>query len=45
MSEMSLRRLVEDGRLQVYRPTGGRKVVFDRLQLDELIQGSASKRE
>ena len=42
MSEMTLRRLVDDGRLQAYRPTGGRKVVFDRLQLDELIQGSAS---
>ena len=41
MSEQTLRRLVEAGRLKVYRPTGSRKVVFDRLQLDELIQSSS----
>jgi excisionase family DNA binding protein len=45
MSEQTLRRLVDSGRLKVYRPTGGRKVVFDRHQLDELIQASAETEE
>lgn len=40
MSEQTLRRLVDQGRLKTYKPTGGRKVVFDRLELDELVQGS-----
>ena len=40
MSEQTLRRLVEAGRLRAYRPTGQRKVVFDRVELDALIQGS-----
>ncbi|MHB1422136.1 MAG: helix-turn-helix transcriptional regulator [Gemmataceae bacterium] len=43
MSEQTLRRLVEDGRLPVYRPTGGRKVVFDRFEIDKLIRGATSK--
>jgi hypothetical protein len=36
----TLRGLVENGRLHVYRPTE-RKVLFDRIELDALIQGSA----
>ncbi|MHB1422798.1 MAG: hypothetical protein ACYC3I_06310 [Gemmataceae bacterium] len=40
---MTLRRLVLDGRLNIYRPTGGRKVVFDRFEIDELIRGATSK--
>jgi excisionase family DNA binding protein len=41
MSEQTLRRLVEAGRLKAYRPTGSRKVIFDVRELDELIQSSA----
>ena len=41
LSEMTLRRLVEAGKLHVYRPTGSRKVVFDKAELDALIRGSA----
>jgi excisionase family DNA binding protein len=40
ISEQTLRRLVEAGRLKVYRPTGGRLVVFDRAELDEFIHDS-----
>jgi hypothetical protein len=40
MSEGVLRRLVEGGRLHVYRPTE-RKVLFDKVELDALILGSA----
>jgi excisionase family DNA binding protein len=42
MSEMTLRRLVEAGKLKTYRPTGGRLVVFDRAELDALIHGSGA---
>jgi excisionase family DNA binding protein len=42
LSEMTLRRLVEAGRLHVYRPTGERIVLFDPLELDALILGSAA---
>ena len=40
-SEMWLRRRVEAGELRVYRPGGGRTVVFDRLELDAFIHGSS----
>jgi excisionase family DNA binding protein len=40
MSESVLRRLVDNGRLHVYRPTE-RKVLFDKVELDALILGSA----
>jgi excisionase family DNA binding protein len=40
VSEQTLRRAVDAGRLRVYRPTGGRLVVFDRAELDEFIHGS-----
>jgi excisionase family DNA binding protein len=41
LSEGTIRRLVESGRLRVYRPTE-RKTLFDRFELDALIQGSAA---
>ena len=40
MSEMTLRRQVEAGRLKVFRPTAGRLVVFDRDDLDRFVRGS-----
>jgi excisionase family DNA binding protein len=40
MSIATLRKLVEDGRLKAYRPTGSRKVVFDRGEIDRLIHES-----
>jgi excisionase family DNA binding protein len=40
MSEATLRRLVDSGRLKAYRPTGQRKVVFDRAELDEFIHST-----
>jgi excisionase family DNA binding protein len=42
MSVATLRKLVEDGRLKAYRPTGSRKVVFDRGEIDRLIHDSAT---
>jgi len=41
MSQMTLRRLVDAGKLKTYRPTGedGRLVVFDRAELDAFILG------
>jgi excisionase family DNA binding protein len=41
LSEGTIRRLVEAGRLHVYRPTE-RKALFDRHELDALIQGRAA---
>ena len=45
MSQQTLRRMVEAGRLRAYRPTGGRKVVFDVRELDALVRGEASPGE
>jgi hypothetical protein len=42
MSEGTLRRLVDAGQLKTFRPTGSRKALFDKLQLDEVILGSAT---
>jgi excisionase family DNA binding protein len=42
MSEQTLRRAVDAGKLKVYRPTrptGGRLVVFDVRELDAFIRG------
>jgi excisionase family DNA binding protein len=39
LSETTLRRLVDAEKLHVYRPTE-RKILFDRVELDALIQGS-----
>ena len=39
LSEDSIRRLIESGRLSVYRPVKGRLLV-DRLELDNLILAS-----
>lgn len=36
LSESTLRRLIAENRLKVFRPTQ-RKVLFDRLELDELM--------
>lgn len=43
MSTQTLRRLVQDGALRAYKPTGssGRKIVFDRVELDALIRGNS----
>jgi hypothetical protein len=40
LSAETLRRLIRRGLLKAYKPSAGR-VVIDRLQLDELILGSA----
>jgi excisionase family DNA binding protein len=42
LSEMTLRRLVDAGKLRVYKPTGQRKVLLDRWELDALIQSSGA---
>jgi excisionase family DNA binding protein len=42
LSAMTLRRLIEAGKLHAYRPTRSRKVLLDRLELDALIQASAA---
>jgi excisionase family DNA binding protein len=38
LSEMTLRRLVHAGHLKVYKPTGARLTVFDRIELDEFVR-------
>jgi excisionase family DNA binding protein len=40
MSGQTLRRLVEAGRLKAYRPTGARKILLDRCEIDRLIHDS-----
>jgi len=44
ISNESIRRLLATKKLTAYRPVPGR-VVVDRLELDALIRGSATKRE
>jgi excisionase family DNA binding protein len=45
MSKQTLRRLVDAGQLKVYRPTGARLIVFDKIELDAFIHGSAAHPE
>jgi excisionase family DNA binding protein len=45
LSETTLRRLIESGKLRAYRPTGERKVLIDRTELDELIQASVTGKQ
>jgi excisionase family DNA binding protein len=40
MSEQTLRRMVDAGRVRVYRPTGGRLVLFDVRELDAFVRGN-----
>jgi excisionase family DNA binding protein len=42
LSVGTLRRLVESGRLRVYRPTGARKILFDKVELDQLVHSCAA---
>jgi excisionase family DNA binding protein len=44
MSSMTLRRLVQSGRLKTYRPTGdeGRIALFDKGELDRFILASGA---
>jgi excisionase family DNA binding protein len=41
MSPSTIRRLHETGRLHAYKPTGARKTLFDKQELDDLIRKSA----
>ena len=41
LSDETLRRLTKGGKLTPYRPMGLRPVLYDREQLDGLIQASA----
>jgi excisionase family DNA binding protein len=45
LSEGSLRALVAKRKLPVYRPTGSRKVLIDRHELDCLIHNSSEQRD
>ena len=41
LSDETLRRMTKAGKLTAHRPTGARRVLLDRQELDELIQASA----
>jgi excisionase family DNA binding protein len=45
LSVMSLRKLTTSGRLRACRPTGARKVLLDKEELDALILDSAQQKE
>jgi excisionase family DNA binding protein len=40
LSTSTIRKLVGENKLAAYKPTGSRKVLLDRHQIDRLIEGS-----
>jgi excisionase family DNA binding protein len=43
LSVATLRRMLRDGRLRRVQPPGCSRVLIDRLQLDEVLLGSAAE--
>ncbi len=44
LSVPTIHRLLDQGKLKRYRPTGLRRVLLDKLELDALIEGSSDNK-